>query len=235
MSHAYAEWVAERDRAVWSAYGIASLAATHWLTDAEAAFPDVAGRWRADGGAVVGTQLPGGDVVLAPGEAIDIDALRLRAFARDGALAVRVLDPRAAERRGIRAIERFAYDPELRVAGRFHPAAQTIARMSVDHHASATVFDGIVSFTLQGQEVHLIVEEDDGALFAVFADATAGSESYPFRFVRISAPDPGVEVVIDLNLAFLPPCAFSDHYVCVLPPPGNRLSVPVRAGERGVR
>lgn len=36
----------------------------------------------------------------------------------------------------------------------------------------------------------------------------------------------------DFNRAFLPPCAFSGHYVCPLPSPENHLDLAVTVGER---
>ncbi len=41
-------------------------------------------------------------------------------------------------------------------------------------------------------------------------------------------------LVIDLNFAFQPSCAYSSDWVCPLPGPGNRLEVPVEVGERYV-
>ena len=48
------------------------------------------------------------------------------------------------------------------------------------------------------------------------------------------AADADGHVVVDFNRAYLPPCAFSDFYVCPLPPAGNRLDRPIRAGEKKV-
>jgi len=38
-------------------------------------------------------------------------------------------------------------------------------------------------------------------------------------------------VVLDFNRAHSPPCAFTDFATCPLPPPQNRLAVPIEAGE----
>jgi len=38
--------------------------------------------------------------------------------------------------------------------------------------------------------------------------------------------------IVDFNVAYNPWCAYSEDYTCPLVPPDNRLSVPVRAGER---
>lgn len=42
----------------------------------------------------------------------------------------------------------------------------------------------------------------------------------------------GDTVTLDFNRAFVPPCGFSVQYNCPLPPPQNRLHLPVPAGEK---
>ena len=52
------------------------------------------------------------------------------------------------------------------------------------------------------------------------------------RFLDAAAPAPGTAtVVLDFNLAYNPPCAFTPYATCPLPPPHNVLPVPVPAGE----
>lgn len=235
MNAAHKRWIADRDAAVWAPHGIAALAATHWLDTVERQFDGVPGWWRTDGSAAVGRDTPT-DVRLAPGEEARIGDLTLRGMARDGAVSLRVWDPDAASRRGISAIVRAPYDPSQRVTGVFAPKPREAATQAVDGHRSDTVYDGVVFFELDGVPLELTVEsDDDGSLFAAFADATSGTESYRFRFLRLPAPDDDGHVEVDLNRAYLPPCAFSDHYVCVFPPPGNRWQVPVAGGELLVR
>lgn len=231
MNTAHERWIGDRDAAVWGPHGIASLAATHWLDAAERRFDDVPGVWRTDGAAAIGRELPS-TVRLAPGEATRHGDLVLRAIERDGAMALRVWDPDAATRRGISAIARAPYDPTHRVVGVFTSTARPAATESVDGHRSDTVYDGLVEFELDGHALELTVEtDDDGTLFAAFSDATSGDESYRFRFLRLGAPDEDGRVEVDFNRAYLPPCAFSDHYVCVFPPLGNRWTVPIASGE----
>lgn len=238
MGSTYEQWAQQRDRAVWSDYGIAALSGTHWLDSSPQTFPGVPGSWRAEDDIAVGEDVAGRTISLAPGEQQQVDELTLRGFTRDGVVALRVLDPEASRARGITAIDRFAYDETLRRTGRFISTADaaSVPRTTVDDHATQTVFDGFVRLQIDGTTVDLSVEaEDDGTLFAVFSDATSGTETYRFRFLSLPTPDRDGTVEVDFNRAYLPPCAFSDHYVCVLPPPGNRWSVPVRAGEQFVR
>lgn len=70
-------------------------------------------------------------------------------------------------------------------------------------------------------------------LFVPFRDATSGSETYGAgRYVDLPANDEGdADYELDFNLAYNPTCVYSAAYDCPIPPPGNRLSVPVRAGE----
>jgi uncharacterized protein (DUF1684 family) len=74
----------------------------------------------------------------------------------------------------------------------------------------------------------------DGSLWAVFADATSGDGTFRFRFLRPSAPDAEGRTSVDFNRAVLPPCAFTDHFLCPFPPPGNTLPVKIEAGERNL-
>jgi len=43
----------------------------------------------------------------------------------------------------------------------------------------------------------------------------------------------GGRLVLDLNFAYNPSCAYDPRWACPLAPPGNRLAVSVRGGELG--
>ena len=45
-------------------------------------------------------------------------------------------------------------------------------------------------------------------------------------------PDKQGRLVIDFNQSYNPPCAFTPFATCPLPPPENRLDMPVEAGEK---
>ncbi|WP_448005966.1 DUF1684 domain-containing protein [Agromyces bauzanensis] len=232
------EWRTARDRAIWSRWGIASLAHTHWLGAAPMNFPGLPGTWRVESRAVIGEDGPDRPfVTLAVGEEMEFGTLRLRVIERDGAFALRVLDPAAATRRGISAIESFPLSDAWIREGRF--VAEVDVRSdevtSVDGNVAAHDFAGSVYFEVGGVGLGLRVSRSADALTAVFSDGTSGDESYRFRFLRLPMPDPDGRVEVDLNRAYLPPCAFSDEYLCVMPSVGNRWAVPIRAGERTVR
>src|SRR5215218_6826836 len=79
-----------------------------------------------------------------------------------------------------------------------------------------------------------------GGLFLPLGDATNGSETYGAgRYVLDTAKgadlggDPAAgTLVIDLNFAFQPSCAFDPRWACPLAPPESRVGARIEAGER---
>ena len=91
-----------------------------------------------------------------------------------------------------------------------------------------------ISFAIGDQQTTLTVfrEEDDGPLFLPFRDGTAGNETHAVgRYVELHTLPDG-DVWLDFNYAYNPYCAYNDLWACPIPPPENRISAPIRAGER---
>jgi len=60
----------------------------------------------------------------------------------------------------------------------------------------------------------------------------SGKESYgAARYLDIEETAEDDNYVIDINYAYNPYCAYSDDYVCPLPPKENWLEVKILAGE----
>lgn len=93
---------------------------------------------------------------------------------------------------------------------------------------------GEIAFHLAGEPYTLTVSRAADRLSGVIADASSGQDTYRFRFITLPAPAADGRTVLDLNRAYLPPCAFAEHFICPFPPPGNRLPIAVRAGEKAV-
>jgi hypothetical protein len=76
-----------------------------------------------------------------------------------------------------------------------------------------------------------------GGLFVPFADPTNGRTSYGggrYLLDTIKGADLGGDgdrLVVDLNFGYHPSCAYSPRWSCPLAPEGNRLTVPIHAGE----
>lgn len=177
--------------------------------------------------------------------------LRLVPIERDGVAALRVYDPNAETRRTFEGIDVFDYDPRAAVPAIFEPydASRTEQVLNADGVHRGLDLDGTLTFDLDldlnrggetagGDTRHSLAvsSNEDGTLHAVFSDGTGrDGDTFKFRFIDLPAPDAAGRTVIDFNRAYLPPCAFADHYVCPVPPRGNDLPGRVEAGERSVR
>jgi uncharacterized protein len=96
---------------------------------------------------------------------------------------------------------------------------------------------GTLKFLLKGQPLRLtaftdLESKEANRLFVPFTDLTSGTETYPAgRYMELDPTPTGIYVV-DFNIAYHPYCYYSPEYDCPFPPKENKLSVPVRAGER---
>lgn len=176
----------------------------------------------------------GADVDETP-DVMQLGRLTMVVVKRADRVGVRVKDPEAKTRREFKGIGTFPYDPAYRVTGRFvkFPAPKTILIPTAIGTTEKAEISGEVRFTLGGREVTLTPtgEAPDGLSF-VFNDETSGIETYGAgRFLEADAPKDG-RVVLDFNLAYNPPCAFTEFATCPLPPRENRLKVRIAAGEK---
>jgi len=213
-------------------HGTAALTTQAWLGEEPVEVDGLPYRWRASHGRAVSV---GSDEVisLAPGEQHLAGDLLLRAVERAGVVALRVFDPRAPRRAALVGIDAFAPDPAWIVDATFVPAQESSIR--IERFDGVSVDDalaGSVRFRLAEHDVALVAfPGGEGGSWITFGDQTNGTTTKQFRFLTLPAPGADGRVEIDFNRAHLPPCAFSEHYLCPLPPPDNRLRFPVEAGE----
>jgi uncharacterized protein (DUF1684 family) len=84
----------------------------------------------------------------------------------------------------------------------------------------------------------LILEISDmgpfrGKLFFAFGDETSADETYGAgRYLDLAKLPGSNTITLDFNKAYNPYCAYSASYTCPLPPPGNLLNIPIKAGEK---
>lgn len=96
---------------------------------------------------------------------------------------------------------------------------------------------GQLRFSIKGQPLTLtaFVEASDTAmqrLFVPFADTTNGTETYfGGRYLDLDRTATGL-YDLDFNRAYHPYCVYNPQYDCPYPPRENRLSMPIRSGER---
>jgi uncharacterized protein len=136
----------------------------------------------------------------------------------------------------------FDYDPSFRVQGTVEAAERERREIATsgEQPYSFTRF-ARTRFELCGQENTLDLYWLDGyggGVFLSFADATSGTETYSagrYLLDTVKGSDLGEQderLVLDFNFAYNPSCAYDPRWVCPLAPPGNRLPMAVRGGER---
>ncbi len=156
---------------------------------------------------------------------------------RNDALALRVRDNASPVRLHFKGVERYAFDPALRVTARIerHEKGETMAVTNVLGYTADAPRDATLVFDLDGQERRLDAQGTFDSLFVVFGDTTNGAETHGggrFLYVKI---DEGDTAIVDFNRAYNPPCAFTAYSTCELPTANNRLPIPIRAGEKAVK
>lgn len=147
---------------------------------------------------------------------------------------LRVKDNASPLRTHFPGLSYFPIDPSWRVEARWEPfaAPRTLRLANVAGAENDEPVAGQAVFERGGRHYALIPMEEDGRLFFVFSDRTAGKLTYGgARFLYADPPKDG-KVLLDFNLAENPPCAITPHVVCPLAPPENRLGLDVTAGEK---
>jgi hypothetical protein len=168
---------------------------------------------------------------------LEIGTLRFHLIRRAGRLAVRVRDVASPSVARFAGIQHFPIDESWRIEGRLEPAAAD-ATLEIHDITGAVYRDrtpGTFVFERDGatRRIAALPGDEDGRLFLVFGDVTNGTDTYAGgRFLYTDPAAPDGRVVADFNLAYNPPCVFSEFATCPLPSPENRLSLRVEAGER---
>jgi uncharacterized protein (DUF1684 family) len=161
---------------------------------------------------------------------------------RDDQFALRVKDLQAPTRTGFHGLHWYAPSAAYRVHARWIPynPAKVLDIPTILGTTTHMPAPGVAEFTLDGQVLRLepVLEDPQSTdLFFILRDATSKTTTYGAgRFLYTDLPDHGLkqpgEVWLDFNRLINPPCAFTAYATCPLPPPQNRLGVPIPAGEQ---
>ncbi len=167
---------------------------------------------------------------------LDAGSLSFYLIYRGDRVGIRLKDRESPVLAHFTGIESFPVAADWRIEARFEPydPPKTLQILNVLGDTNEETCPGAIVFERDGVTHRLEPSGDPGAeLFIVFGDATNGKETYGGgRFLAIDAPTQDGRVVVDFNRAYNPPCVFTPYATCPLPAHGNRLSIPVEAGEK---
>jgi uncharacterized protein (DUF1684 family) len=164
--------------------------------------------------------------------------LQLEVTTLNGENALRVRDTASDAPNHLAPIEYFPFDPTWRIVARWVPLEAPLG----------ITVDTSKSIPTDVEVTHKAVFERDGQTYELAAthgtpqapqfvirDLTSRDSTYPacrFIFGEDVTDD---TIVLDFNKALNPPCAFTEHAVCPLPPAENVLPIRIEAGEKRLK
>ena len=165
---------------------------------------------------------------------MDTDTLLEMRSERDLFFAEHYSSPLPEEHQsGFEGLDYFAPDPAWVVSALYERTEPTkISVPSTAGNESLYTMMGTAHVEIGGRSYRLTVLDDgDGGAFIPFRDATCGDETYGGgRYVGIEIAADRT-ATIDFNTAQNPWCVYDEEITCPLPPPGNVIAGPIRAGE----
>jgi uncharacterized protein len=164
------------------------------------------------------------------------------AIHRGDRYALRLKDSHAPGRLHFHGLAWYAPNENYRITARWIP--YTPAKLVKIPTILGTTIEmpapGVAVFVLDGQTVRLepvLESPKETELFFILRDITSRTTTYgAARFLYTTFPDHGLNkpgtLWLDFNRLENPPCAYTAYATCPLPPPQNRLTVALPAGER---
>jgi uncharacterized protein (DUF1684 family) len=173
---------------------------------------------------------------------LTIGTITIIVIHRDDRYGLRVKDLQAATRTGFHGLRWYDPNANYRVHARWIPynPPKVLDIPTVLGTTTHMPAPGVAEFTVDGKVLRLepVLEDPKSTdLFFIMRDTTSKTTTYGAgRFLYTELPDHGLnqtgEIWLDFNRLFNPPCAFTAYATCPLPPPQNRLTVPIPAGEQ---
>lgn len=248
------KWRADRVARLTAEDGWLSLVGLFWITEGESrvgANPDFEVPLPAPLPARVGTiTLAKGKAHFKPAPGIDLKETDLHSdlvegyekltlgtvnfylIERGARFGIRVKDSKSPARTHFQGLDWFPVDSSWKVQAKFIPSPHHVKFETEVGVTEDGESPGFVEFERDGQKIRLEPVQEEDELFFVIRDATSGKTTYAAsRFVYTGLAKDGI-VEIDFNKAFNPPCVFTAYATCPLPPPMNRMTMAIEAGEK---
>jgi len=184
-----------------------------------------------------GQEYLGGPVIVDyPPTVINHQSLYWYILKREERFAIRLKDTLSDNRLQFSGLEYFETNSSYQVEATVR-SPDTEATVDITNVLGKTIAYPIAAhldFELGGNKHSLLaLDEGTDTFFVIFGDATNSVASYGGgRFLYPSKVEYGAITTLDFNLAENPPCAFTDFATCPLPPSGNKLQIPILAGEK---
>jgi len=168
--------------------------------------------------------------------------LNMYVIRRETRFALRIKDAKSPSIVGFHGLKWYPPDESYRVTAKWIPYSphKTITLATLVGTNYDQPVPGAAEFMLNGKSFRLEPVLEDPAvakLFFILRDTTSTTTTYgACRFLYTGFPTNGLEkpgeLILDFNRLENPPCAYTPFSTCPLPPPGNRLPIPLPVGEQ---
>ena len=154
-------------------------------------------------------------------------------------LYLRVGDPDSPNRRRFHGLNFYPINPTYRITAKWVPYTppHELRMGTVLGTTLIARSPGYAEFVMDGQTVRLDAMGENNSLIFSFRDGTSKTTTYGAgRHLTAGHPSNGEtapgEIVLDFNKATNWPCAYTEFGTCPLPPPQNRFTALIPAGEK---
>ncbi|MBL0303520.1 MAG: DUF1684 domain-containing protein [Cytophagaceae bacterium] len=106
--------------------------------------------------------------------------------------------------------------------------------LMTDSTTEVAQLKGVASFKFENSNVKVLIFEEEASYLLPFKDLTNGKTTYGGgRYINLPKEAlKGDKLEIDFNRARNYYCAYTEQYICPVPPPENSLKIAVEAGEK---
>jgi uncharacterized protein (DUF1684 family) len=166
-------------------------------------------------------------------DTLAVARLKLLLLKRGDRYALRLKDNDSVIRKDFGGLRWYPVEEKWRIKARLIPPNEPrkLVFDTIIGEQDALESAGYVVFEFEGKQYRLEAAGRGPDLFLVFRDGTSGKTTYgSSRFLNAKVEADGT-VILDFNKAYNPPCSFTPYATCPLPPPQNRLSLAITAGE----
>jgi uncharacterized protein len=162
-------------------------------------------------------------------------SLRWYIIKRPKGFAIRLRDLNAKLVKEFKGIERFPISEDWKLPAKFVKYTPPV-KMEIPDITGVVgeeISPGKVIFSKDGKQFSLDAIDEENKLWFIFADETSGDETYGAgRYLYADKPDSLGNMILDFNLSYNPPCAFTKFATCPFPPKENYLNLKITAGEK---
>jgi uncharacterized protein len=173
---------------------------------------------------------------------LTIGTLNMYVVRRETRFALRIKDSKSPALTGFHGLKWYEPNATYRVTSKWIPYSppKTITLATLVGTTYDQPVPGVAEFNLAGKKYRLepvLEDPEQPKLFFILRDTTSTTTTYgACRFLYTGFPTNGLdkpgELLLDFNHLENPPCAYTAFATCPLPPPGNRLPIPLPVGEK---